>query len=60
MPEKQFPWDGSDSRAPDHSYQVIRGLRLADQVGCMADDDLAELAIEAYLYGFPLVFNLDQ
>jgi hypothetical protein len=26
----------------------------------MADDDLAELAIEAYLYGFPLVFNLDQ
>jgi hypothetical protein len=26
----------------------------------MADDDVAELAIEAYLYGFPLVFNLDQ
>jgi hypothetical protein len=26
----------------------------------MADDDATELAAEAYLYGFPLVFNLDQ
>jgi hypothetical protein len=26
----------------------------------MADDDLVKLAGEAYLYGFPLVFNLDQ
>ena len=26
----------------------------------MADDDVTGLAAEAYLYGFPLVFNLDQ
>ncbi len=26
----------------------------------MADDGMTELAAEAYLYGFPLVFNLDQ
>ncbi len=26
----------------------------------MADEDVAKLAVEAYLYGFPLVFNLDQ
>jgi hypothetical protein len=26
----------------------------------MADDDVTKLAAEAYLYGFPLVFNLDQ
>lgn len=26
----------------------------------MADDDATKLAVEAYLYGFPLVFNLEQ
>ena len=26
----------------------------------MADDDLTKLATEAHVYGFPLVFNLDQ
>ena len=26
----------------------------------MPDDDLTSLAFQAYLYGFPLVFNLDQ
>jgi len=26
----------------------------------MADDELVPLAIEGFLFGFPLVFNLDQ
>ena len=29
-------------------------------VGVMADDTVTTLASQAYLYGFPLVFNLEQ
>ena len=39
---------------------MIRGISPADLITGMADEDVAELAVEAYLYGFPLVFNLDQ
>jgi hypothetical protein len=39
---------------------MIRGIFPADLIMGMADEDVAKLAVEAYLYGFPLVFNLDQ
>ena len=39
---------------------MIRGFSPADLITGMADEDVAKLAVEAYLYGFPLVFNLDQ
>lgn len=46
---------------PEHPRQ--RPARLAAwlaRVTGMPDDDLTSLAFQAYLYGFPLVFNLDQ
>ncbi|MFS0701324.1 DUF1254 domain-containing protein [Cellulomonas sp. 179-A 4D5 NHS] len=49
--------------APDHAA-APGGAALGHVVltggGFMADGRLAELATTAYLYGFPLVFNLDQ
>ena len=44
----------------DHSSRVIRAVPWLVTVGGTAEGDVAKLAAEAYVYGFPLVFNLDQ